>query len=760
MASGLRRPSLSLFQQDISKFQATKSSDASKMGKEVEYMMNNNSGGWPENIVVMMEIRKKIVTLRDIIDLPPCDDSGPIHELMVGTVEDLHKLYPNAVPRMPIKGTEIDEGLVHLYNALKSIGDSWAKSHKWVAKFGHNADEKLENDSLEQLAGRVLAKLNYMIKLAKEMFDVMDEDEKNEGRIQEDSAFGDILTESYSDIKNTCPSPVSPTYSPPELIKLNQYADVCHYQPLLMPLRLQAVEKCLTFHMFPSAQSPVATNKGRAIYEPNDEIREENKIKESPDIVASDEAKDYELSQNMPKNANPKQLIETIKPEAALPPPSPPSNQPPPPSAKNKKRRAVYKTNEEIQEKDKVNESPATEAFVKPKDSEPPKDMPKVSNSNSKQLLETINPAAAEPPPLPPPPPSNQSQPAVAGTSPSSNMVLKTATLPPPPPILYLNGSVPAPVQLIPTAKEAAPPPPPPLGASKSLLPKKANTKLKRSAHMGNLYRVLKGKVEGSNLNGKKSRGRRTQVGESAGGKQGMADALAEMTKRSAYFQQIEEDVEKHAKSILDIKGAISSFRTNDMAELLKFHKYVEQLLEELTDETQVLARFEDFPSKKLESLRTAAALYKRLEKMVSDLKNWKVEPPLSQLLEKVECHFNKIKGEIEGLERSKDEESKRFQSHNIHFDFHILVRIKEHMVDVSSSCMELALREQRGAKTAANAELGLKNEGKQKECIKMLWKAFQLAFRIYSFAGGQDDRADRLTKELAQEIETAPHNE
>lgn len=36
-----------------------------------------------------------------------------------------------------------------------------------------------------------------------------------------------------------------------------------------------------------------------------------------------------------------------------------------------------------------------------------------------------------------------------------------------------------------------------------------------------------------------------------------------------------------------------------------------------------------------------------------------------------------------------------------------------------------------------------------------MLWRAFQLAFRVYSFAGGQDDRAEMLTKELALEIET-----
>ncbi|KAM1033267.1 hypothetical protein FF1_036781 [Malus domestica] len=33
-----------------------------------------------------------------------------------------------------------------------------------------------------------------------------------------------------------------------------------------------------------------------------------------------------------------------------------------------------------------------------------------------------------------------------------------------------------------------------------------------------------------------------------------MADALAEITKRSAYFQQIEEDVQKYAKPITEMR--------------------------------------------------------------------------------------------------------------------------------------------------------------------------------------------------------------
>jgi hypothetical protein len=59
-------------------------------------------------------------------------------------------------------------------------------------------------------------------------------------------------------------------------------------------------------------------------------------------------------------------------------------------------------------------------------------------------------------------------------------------------------------------------------------------------------------------------------------------------TERSAYFRQIEEDAEKHAAAILEVKDAIGSFQSKDMAELVRFHQHVEQQLVSLTDETQV----------------------------------------------------------------------------------------------------------------------------------------------------------------------------
>lgn len=57
---------------------------------------------------------------------------------------------------------------------------------------------------------------------------------------------------------------------------------------------------------------------------------------------------------------------------------------------------------------------------------------------------------------------------------------------------------------------------------------------------------------------------------------------------RSSYFRQIEEDVEKHSASILKMISSLNSFKTKDMKELSRFHQNIEQVLEKLTDETQV----------------------------------------------------------------------------------------------------------------------------------------------------------------------------
>jgi hypothetical protein len=112
------------------------------------------------------------------------------------------------------------------------------------------------------------------------------------------------------------------------------------------------------------------------------------------------------------------------------------------------------------------------------------------------------------------------------------------------------------------------------------------------------------------------------------------------------------------------------------------------------------------------------------------------------------------VKDDVDMVERNRDEETKRLQSHGVHLDYGVLVRIKEGMVDLSSACMELALKESQDARETTTTTRALWASSHGDGASRMLWRVFQLAFRVYSFAGGQDERADRLTSILAHEIE------
>ncbi|KAI3495289.1 hypothetical protein L1887_37564 [Cichorium endivia] len=498
---------------------------------------------------------------------------------------------------------------------------------------------------------------------------------------------------------------------------------------------------------------------------------------------------------------------------SAPPPPPPPAAAPPPPMASSDDSAPPQQAPSTTS--DEATSSPSSPARPPPPPppmvpgSPPPPPAPAAPESNPPPAtsgLPPLPPAAPEsnPPPatpgLPPLPPSapGNAMPASLGPSPPPPPPTASGSIPPPPPPSSggsvnapptpASGSIPPPPPV--SSKGGAPapappppgqkgkggaPPPPPVGGNGKLL-KKSVSKLKRSSQMGCLYRQLKAKVEGSSskgVPGKSPQKKGNKVGASTGnGKQGMADALAEMTKRSSYFQQIEEDVKKYSGAVREVKVALAAFQTTDMDELIKFHKYVESHLEKLTDETQVLARFEDFPGKKLEGLRMAGALYSKLDTIYKDLQNWKIEPPANDLLDRIENYFNKvtsrilqpifiplltnrefpmkIKEDIDTLDRTKDDEIKKFKSQKIHFDFGILIRIKESMVDVSSSCMEMALKEKKESSSSKKS----KNNKKTASSEKILWKAFQFAFRVYSFAGGQDERAENLTREIAQQIQ------
>ncbi|XP_027348356.1 uncharacterized protein At4g04980-like [Abrus precatorius] len=790
-----------------SHLQGTKGSSTPKKSSKSQSKANGESlelsfvGA--DQLILMVEIHKKILAFRDIMDLAPCNNSDSLREILMRTLQDVQGLYPGIIPRnevLKIKDKPIDQAMAYFCKALRSLGESWMMNNDWMDKLNIVMPSCKDNSNMRQLGETMVATLDCLMKLASERFDIEEDDQKKEFSPRS-SSFGKFImrSSSFSDGSfSGCSSPSTPRSVLPELMRYSSRGDSPRSScasPLLLSLRVQAVGKLnpidvkrLSFHMSPThihktedestgeiEVDDKTTNHGKDSSEDLvfhlDTTEESNSTSDDHKKTAKPQAMgevDLPLSprQLQQQSHEPAQtpLLQASVPaslspshlSSPLPIPTPsimaqPKTvpQPPPPPM------IVSKA---------VPAPPPPPMIVSKTVPTPPPPPPPPSMLMPKTVTipttPVVKPNVAMPPPPPPSVPKLEQSAATVRMPPpppppmplSSGSTATVLAPPPPPPLMPLKGgSVPAPPPPMPRGGNGgAPPPPPPLGAGRSLRPK-ATSKLKRSTQIGNLYRTLKGKVEGSSLPGKSSAGRKGAIGGgSTGGKQGMADALAEMTKRSSYFQQIEEDVQKYTTQIIELRSSITNFKTKEMPELIKFHKQVESVLENLTDESQVLSRFEGFPTKKLEAIRMSTALYNKLDSILTELQNWKIVPPMGQLLDKIERYFNKIKTDLDALERTKDEESKKFKGHNIEFDFHILIKIKEALVDVSSNCMELALKEKR---TAA------KSDGPKKEGAAMLWKAFQFAFRVYTFAGGHDDRADNLTRELAQEIESDPNH-
>ncbi|ESQ38097.1 hypothetical protein EUTSA_v10029342mg [Eutrema salsugineum] len=713
---------------------------------------NNIEGSSPKcsaNFILMVELRKNIFAFRDMIDLPSLDGSLSVTEIITHTMKDLQKLSPEIVTinqSFEMEGAEIDKMLIFFYEDLRAIGDSWIMDSDWIYRSKYKNSGVGKNKS-DRLVEHVLAALDGLIKMTRERFGMMDLE--SDGRksftgksVPSEARRSFTRSVSYSESYNSFyPSPLTPRSVLPGTMMMSSSNST---SPSLWNLRAQALDKLSPADLKQLAMQILSQRDSESVADLDLKHGIEEEKEESEKLAENEEEEEEENGSSVSETEHDIETEDHSKGSE---------------TEHHNKRYETENGTDHIRGSGTEHES-ETEHHSETTTSE---------TSTIESFQEEISVTQLAPPSPPPPPPSPSptvSQPPPPPPS-SPQPERKALTPPPPPPPSKTHDcgdfcQLQNPESVNGDNIPSMPAPPAPPGSGRSLRAKKATSKLRRSAQIANLYWVLKGKLEGRGVQGKTTKANKGQknVAEKSpvkGARSGMADALAEMTKRSSYFQQIEEDVRKYAEAIDELKSSIQHFQTKDMKELLEFHSKVESVLEKLTDETQVLARFEGFPEKKLEAIRTAGALYKKLDQILVELKNWKIEPPLNDLLDKIERYFNKFKGEIETVERTKEEEARMFQRHNINIDFEVLVQVKETMVDVSSNCMELALKERREANEETKNSEESKMDNMKAERGKRLWRAFQFAFKVYTFAGGHDERADHLTRQLAHEIQTDP---
>uniref|UniRef100_J3LI47 Uncharacterized protein n=1 Tax=Oryza brachyantha TaxID=4533 RepID=J3LI47_ORYBR len=663
---------------------------------------NHSSDSLPNQSLLSTSLISKILHLIDALDLPCQRSYVTLDTLLLDTLKALKIAYPKCLSGLSAyhNTSSVQQGLVHLHEVLSLVQDGNAQ-HKQLGNSGSDKHTTTSNQSFEQVGEHVIEMLDQVTPFAKEMLSSMENSKISVAAWPED------LPE-----RRSLPPVICRPESPPHREIAGDPSDIAAAVGTSCKddgRTVRTMDQGICSKQGSQSEPPPSTPTGdhTALQTTPSPVSPHPLSAPPPSPIPLEGLPMLLLSWAAVQNGTP--AVAMVAPPAAHPVETAAS------AAQHGTGIAMVCDGKD----DPTSSASAGEAQL---------------TSPAQQQSVDANAAAANGPPPPPP---------TTTTTQSAEPVEAMANGPPP------------------AKGPSAPPPPPPGGdgnIAKALRAKKAATKLKRSTQMGSMYRHLRDRVEGgaSHQHGaKSSHDKKSRSPPAAGGAgQGMADALAEMTRRSAYFRQIEEDVVNHATAILELKDAIGAFQSKDMGELARFHHHVEQQLASLTDETQVLARFEGFPSKKLETGRMAAVLYSKLDGVAAILKGWKLQAaaPVSPQLDRVEAYFNKIKDEVDTIERSKDEGTKRFVSHNVHFDFAILVRIKECMVDLSSSCVELALKESQDAKDTAAAKAQARNPSTS--VSRMLWRVFQLAFRVYNFAGGQDERADRLTTTLAREIE------
>ncbi|XP_047943162.1 uncharacterized protein LOC125190003 [Salvia hispanica] len=409
----------------------------------------------------MTEIRDKIGCFRDLLDFSPCAGSATLLELLVLTLHDIFQRYPEIKPASEFQDADIHKALKVFCNTLQSLGDLWT-TEKWMVRCRYDSSMKLQHSELEHIS---VLMLEDVIKLARgrlcdEMDDVDDDDNMSDYS-PAGNAFSKVLSASYFDNRSSyCGSPMTPTsilqgawnsptcsekgasYSPHDLMSARGGK--------LSPMDM----KRLSFHMIPHviaiSQDPKNINNLEKEQREHHDINKDDVVggMEMIDVVIHDSQNDGTRISSLVRRHG-RNLIGVG------------GNQTTP----HMMVRPCLQT---------LLELPIPPPLMTPSNSTvappPPPPLPPPLSSTPIRL------PVAPPPPPPPPPPLTMT--ASKGYEP--------AIPPPPPPPMGASNRQPP---LAPTLNRSAPPPPP---GPACLSPKKSTTKLKRSSHMGNLYRTLK----------------------------------------------------------------------------------------------------------------------------------------------------------------------------------------------------------------------------------------------------------------------------
>jgi len=236
---------------------------------------------------------------------------------------------------------------------------------------------------------------------------------------------------------------------------------------------------------------------------------------------------------------------------------------------------------------------------------------------------------------------------------------------------------------------------------------------------------------------------------------------FAEIASKSTYQAQIQADIIKYNDIIEELINEVKEFKAKDMGHLDEFVKGVDKVLDELTDQTAVLRKF-DWPGARFDAFREAVGLNKELEEKKHKFRHWEVgKGKRVDELKMMQKYMEKIQERVDALERTKEGDEQKFKNHDVPWNTKIIMDVKHASLHMMDLYMEAALAEANDIMASS-----LPVQKKRDKALAVLTGTIKFAFKVHQNVGGFNDGCSsrfsdvsKMTRELTKEknAEEAP---
>ncbi|CAD7701973.1 unnamed protein product [Ostreobium quekettii] len=331
-----------------------------------------------------------------------------------------------------------------------------------------------------------------------------------------------------------------------------------------------------------------------------------------------------------------------------------------------------------------------------------------MGGGDAKQEVKPASADASQPEKAPPPPPPPKKKPPPPPPPPPGKGG-KGAPPPPPPPPGKKGGK--------------APVPPPPPGGRRA----KGDSDVKRQPQVIEMFQEVRRALLS---NAQRAGGPLKKLG--GGGTVDPAQMFAEIASKGTYQAQVQADIVKYADVIEELISEVRKFKARDMEHLAEFVTGVDKVLDELSDETAVLRKF-DWPASRFDTFRETVALDKELTEKKNKFKQWqRGKGKRADNLKEIQKYMEKVQDRMDILNRTKEADEARFKSHDVPWNKKLMTEVKHASLHAMDLYMQIALDE-----ANETMESSLADKKKRDKALAVLTATIKFAFKVHQCVGG-----------------------